>query len=50
LKEIRPTPAAQQDLSSIWDFTERHRGTREAKRCIGETRNLHQQMVPSRNM
>ncbi|MBM7231968.1 MULTISPECIES: type II toxin-antitoxin system RelE/ParE family toxin [Dietzia] len=34
----RLTPAAQRDLSSIWDYTEAHRDVRQAERCIGEIR------------
>lgn len=36
MSEYRLTPAAQRDLSSIWDFTEEHWDKRQAERYIRE--------------
>lgn len=38
MKRCRLTPAAQQDLSEIWDFTQEHWDTRQAETCINEIR------------
>jgi toxin ParE1/3/4 len=35
---FRLTPAAQRDLSSIWDFTEKHWDIRQAEKYIREIR------------
>lgn len=34
----RLTPAAQRDLSSIWDFTQEHRDVRQAETYVAEIR------------
>ncbi|MHA7153769.1 type II toxin-antitoxin system RelE/ParE family toxin [Arthrobacter sp. TMN-50] len=36
MSECRLTPAAQRDLSSIWDFTEERWDTRQAEKYIRE--------------
>lgn len=36
MNDYRLTPAAQQDLSSIWDFTEERWDIRQAETCLRE--------------
>lgn len=36
MSQYRLTPAAQRDLSSIWDFTEERWGSRQAEKYIRE--------------
>lgn len=38
MSRIRLTPAAQRDLSEIWDFTEERWDARQAERYLGEIR------------
>ena len=38
MNRYRLTPAAQRDLSSIWDFTEERWDIRQAETCIAEIR------------
>lgn len=38
MSQYRFTPAAQRDLSSIWDFTEEHWDVRQAETYIAEIR------------
>lgn len=38
MKRCRLTPAAQQDLSGIWDFTQERWDVHQAQTCISEIR------------
>lgn len=38
MKRYRLTPAAQQDLSEIWDFTQERWGSRQAETYVAEIR------------
>ena len=48
----RLTPAAQRDLSEIWDFTRDRWGDDQAEKYIAEdvVRILHQRMDPTRHL
>jgi toxin ParE1/3/4 len=38
VRQYRLTPAAQRDLSSIWDFTQERWDARQAETCVSEIR------------
>lgn len=50
MKLYRLTPAAQQDLSEIWDFTQEHRDAHQAETYIQEIRAVIERVAenPSR--